>query len=144
MTIPLQQTGTLLDKFEMPPAAKFLGFEFIELDRENMTMRVHFEATKHMLNPRGSIQGGFLTAMLDEVMGSMILALTQKGPASMDLHTQFLRPAHPGQILGEAKVTHLGKSTAFTEGTLFDEEGKKLAFAVQTQKLLTISGISNV
>lgn len=135
-------TGTVLDTFPQPPCAKLLGYEFLSIDREAQTMRVKFLATEAMLNPAGTIQGGFLTAMLDDVMGSMMVVLTEgeKAPISVDLHTQFLRPAMPGALIGEARVRHVTKSTVFTEGSLATEDGEVVATAIQTQRLFPVRG----
>ena len=138
-----KKTNTILDKFEVPPAARFLGFEFLDVDSEAMTMQAGVRASEAMLNPRGTVQGGFLTAMLDEVMGVLALIVTRKGPASVDLHTQFFRPALPGKIIGHSKINHLAGSTIFTQGSLFDAEGNKLASATQTQRLFDIPGVSD-
>ncbi|MEO1014467.1 MAG: PaaI family thioesterase [Pseudomonadota bacterium] len=133
-------TGTALDAFPAPPCAQLLGFKFLSLDRDAKTIRAGFEATEAMLNPRGMTQGGFLTAMLDDAMGFMIVALTngEKAPASVDLHTQFLRPAPAGAYVGEARLKHMTNSTAFTEATLYDAQGEAVAAAVQTQRLFPI------
>ncbi|MEO0880633.1 MAG: PaaI family thioesterase [Pseudomonadota bacterium] len=133
-------TGTVLDYFPKPPCASLLGYEFVSFDRERQMMRVRFTGTPAMLNPAGSIQGGFLTAMLDDVMGSMLVVLTngEKGPISVDLHTQFLWPAKPGLITGEARVRHMTNSTAFTEASLTSEDGDLIATAIQTQRLFPV------
>ena len=133
-------TGTVLDTFNTPPCAALLGYEFITVDREAQSMTVAFQGTPEMLNPAGTIQGGLLTAMLDDVMGSMIVVLTdgEKRPASVDLHTQFLRPAKPGKLIGEACIRHMTNSTAFTEATLKNDAGEIVATAVQTQRLFPI------
>lgn len=130
-------TGTALDRFPEPPCARLLGYEFLSVDREAGSVRVRFKAGEEMLNPAGTVQGGFLTAMLDDAMGSMIVVLTdaQKRPASVDLHVQFLRPARVGAFVAEARVMHMTKSTAFTEATLRDEAGEAVATARQTQRL---------
>lgn len=135
-----KNSGTVLDHFPTPPCARLLGYEFLSVDREAKSMRVRFQATPEMLNPAGTIQGGFLTAMLDDVMGSMMVVLTEgeKGPVSVDLHMQFLRPAKPGVFIGEARVTHMTNSTSFTEATLYDEAGEAVAIARQTQRLFPI------
>jgi acyl-coenzyme A thioesterase PaaI-like protein len=48
-----------------PPAAQLLGFRLIEIDPEEGTIEVAFTATEQFLNPAGTVQGGFLAAMLD-------------------------------------------------------------------------------
>lgn len=135
-------SGTALDKFPQPPCAAFLGYEFVSIDRDVKKMRVRFAGSREMLNPRGGVQGGFLTAMLDDAMGSMVVALTdgKRGPASVDIHTQFLRPASPGPLDCEAEVVHMGKTTVFTRATLRNESGDIIAVATQTARLVDIPG----
>jgi uncharacterized protein (TIGR00369 family) len=144
MSIPTTfggRSGTALDEIPQPPCAKFLGYEFVSIDRERGRMRVRFRGTEAMLNPRGGVQGGFLTAMLDDAMGSMVVALTdgRKGPASVDIHTQYLRPVGAGPLDCEAEIVHMGKSTVFTRATLYNEAGDIVATASQTARLMDIA-----
>ncbi len=135
-------SGTALDSFAMPPCASFLGYKFVSLGREQKRMRVTFTGSPAMLNPRGGVQGGFLTAMLDDAMGSMVVALTEgrQGPASVDIHTQYLRPAEPGRLTCEAEVVHMTKNTVFTRAVLYSEAGEIVATATQTARLLDLPG----
>jgi acyl-coenzyme A thioesterase PaaI-like protein len=48
----------------------------------------------------------------------------------------FLAPAKPGPIIGEARVTQLGKTIAFVEGKLMAADGTLLATASATERLL--------
>lgn len=134
------RSGTVLDRFEMPPCAAFLGYEFVSVDRERRRMRVKFRGSPEMLNPRGGVQGGFLTAMLDDAMGSMVVVLTDgaKGPASVDIHSQFLRPVGAEEIICEAELVHLTRNSAFTRATLYNKDGEVVATASQTARLLDI------
>ncbi|WP_425407920.1 PaaI family thioesterase [Hyphococcus sp.] len=135
-------TGTALDNIPQPPCAAFLGYELLSVDRKAQTMRVGFQGTKAMLNPRGGVQGGFLTAMLDDASGSMVVVLTDgaKGPASVDIHTQYFKPAGAERLICEAEIVHMGRSTVFTRATLYNEAGEKVAAATQTARLLDLTG----
>ncbi|NWG70085.1 MAG: PaaI family thioesterase [Parvularculaceae bacterium] len=136
------KSGTVLDRVEMPPCAAFLGYEFVSIDRDRGRMRVRFKGAKEMLNPRGGVQGGMLVAMLDDAMGSMVVALTDgaKAPASVDIHTQFLRPAGLEPLMCEAELVYLTKNSAFIRATLFNEAGDIVATATQTAKLFDLPG----
>lgn len=136
------RSGTALDKVAMPPCARLLGYEFLSIDRDRNRMRVRFQGSKDMLNPRGGVQGGFLTAMMDDAMGSMVVALTDgaRGPASVDIHTQFLRSAGVEPLICEAELVFQTKNSAFTRATLFNEKGEIVATATQTARLLDIPG----
>jgi uncharacterized protein (TIGR00369 family) len=49
------------------------------------------------------------------------------------MKTSFFRPAMPGKLRGVGKVVRWGKTIAFTEGELYDAEGRLLAKATGTQ-----------
>ena len=48
----------------------------------------------------------------------------------------FLAPAKPGPIIGEAQVTQLGKTIAFVEGKLMADDGTVLATATTIARLI--------
>ena len=130
----------MLDAIPMPPCAKTLGYRFVSIDRDRRRMTVSFQGAEHHLNPRGGVQGGFLVAMMDDAMGSMVVALTdgRSGPASVDIHAQFLRPAGLEVLRCEAELVHMTKSSAFTRATLYNAAGEIVATASQTARLLEI------
>lgn len=134
-------SGTVLDAIPMPPCAKTLGYAFVSIDRDRKRMTTTFDGAPHLLNPRGGVQGGFLIAMLDDAMGSMIVALTdgKYGPASVDIHAQFLRPAGIETLRCEAELVHMTRNSAFTRATLYNAAGEIVATASQTARLLEIA-----
>ena len=48
----------------------------------------------------------------------------------------FLAPAKPGKLIGEATVTQLGKTIAFVEARLMAEDGHTLATASASLRLV--------
>jgi len=134
-------SGTVLDRRPLPPCAPLLGYEFISIDRERGRIKVAFEGGPQMLNPHGTVQGGFVTAMLDDAMGSRVVALSEgrQAPLSVDLHVQFHQPVEAGRVICEAELVHMTRSTAFTRASLFDSDGALLATAVQTARLTQIA-----
>ena len=130
--------GPLWDVIEgraaAPPAAALLGWELVSVDPDAGTIEVAFTATDQFLNPVGVIQGGFLTAMLDDTLGPALVATL--GPdqfaLTTDLHVQFLRPARPGRLTGRGRVVRRGKDVAFLAGELRDDSGQVVAAATAT------------
>ena len=55
--------------------------------------------------------------MLDDTMGPAVLVMTEgrSYTTTVSLTVNFLNPARPSLIIGEAQVTQLGKSIAFVE-----------------------------
>jgi len=122
-----------------PPAyASLLGMR--PLHAEPGHVKLEFQASEQMLNPVGVVQGGFITAMLDEAMGPAALAALGPGHAipTLELKVSFLRPVRPGRVVAEARVVHLGRSIAFMEASLFDEEGERLATSTATARVVRL------
>jgi uncharacterized protein (TIGR00369 family) len=97
-----------------------------------------FQATEQLLNPMGTVQGGFVTAMLDEAMGPA--AISALGPGygvpTLELKVSFIRPARPGRLVAEGRVVHLGRSVAFLESSLVDDDGELIATATATARII--------
>jgi uncharacterized protein (TIGR00369 family) len=121
-----------------PPAAALLGFELVEIDPEQGTLRARFQATAQFLNPIGNVQGGLLAAMLDDTMGPALVATL--GPdqfaPTLELKVNFLRPAKPGTLLAEGRVVSKGSSIAFLSGELRDPDGELIATATATARIV--------
>jgi uncharacterized protein (TIGR00369 family) len=79
-----------------------------------------------------------LSAMLDDTMGPAVFVMTEGRlyTATITMTINFLAPAKPGPIIGEAKVTQLGKTIAFVEGRLISEDGAVLATATTSARLV--------
>ena len=108
-----------------PPAAILLGHRFIAFDRAAQTLRLGFEGKREFLNPMGIVQGGMLSAMIDDTMGPLLIALGKgRMGTTIDLGVSFLRAVKPGPIEVEARIVRQGRNVAFLEGELFDAEGK--------------------
>ena len=117
-----------------PPAAELLGFRLIAIDPDAGTIEVAFTATELFLNPAGTVQGGFLAAMLDDTLGPALVATLGDGEwaPTTDLHVQFLRPAAPGELQGHGRIVRRGKDVAFMAGELRDGDGELVATATAT------------
>jgi uncharacterized protein (TIGR00369 family) len=122
---------SVFSRFPKPPAPELLGWELIREDPAAGTIEVAFHPDERLLNPRGTVQGGFVAAMLDDTMGPALVSMTDSKvmPASIDMTVSFVRPVKPGRVIGRGRVVNLGKSIAFLEAELYDEEDCLLARA---------------
>jgi uncharacterized protein (TIGR00369 family) len=129
---------TALDDFTMPPCARLLGWRLLEARPEEGWIKLGFEGKADFCNPAGFIQGGLLSAMLDDTMGPAVLVMSEGRlyTTTISMTVNFLAPAKPGLIIAEAKVTQLGKTIAFVAGKLTAEDGTLLATASATERLL--------
>jgi uncharacterized protein (TIGR00369 family) len=117
-----------------PPAAELLGWELVSENPEAGTIEIAFHPDGRMLNPQGDVQGGFVAAMLDDTMGPALVSMSGGTlmPRSIDLNVSFIRPVKPGRVIGRGRVVKAGRSVAFLEGELFDEQGMLLARATSS------------
>jgi uncharacterized protein (TIGR00369 family) len=126
-------------KHPLPNAARLLGWQFIYYDARKCQVYIAFNATPSLANPMGNIQGGMLTAMLDDVMGPAVYAnLTDNQVAvTIELKTHFIKPALPGRIIGCGQIVQADGENRTTSGELINEDGKVLATATATYRIVT-------
>ena len=129
---------TALDDFTAPPSSKLLGWHLLDARPQDGWIRIGFDGKADFCNPAGFVQGGILSAMLDDTMGPAVFTMTDGKlyTATITMTVNFLSPAKPGPIIGEAKVTQLGKTVAFVEGRLMAEDGTLLATATTSARLV--------
>ena len=118
-----------------PTGSQTLGYQMVAVSQAEKMVEVAFDAKAELLlNPMKQIQGGYLCAMLDEAMSVACMVasgMTHVAP-TLEMKTSFLRPAMPGTIKGIGRVVKWGRSIAFTEGELYDADGRLLAKATGT------------
>ena len=108
------------------------------MDVERGTIEIGFEADERFVNPAGTVQGGFLAAMLDETQGPALFAMTdgQVYAPTVTFTASFLKAARPGRFVGKGRVISLGKTIAHTEAELFDEGGDLVARATFSSRAM--------
>ena len=122
----------------MPPVAKLLGWRLADARPQDGWIRMTFDGKQDFCNPAGFIQGGMLSAMLDDTMGPAVFVMTEGRlfTTTITMTVNFLAPAKPGLVTGEATVTQLGKTIAFVEGRLTSADGALLATASSSIRLV--------
>lgn len=118
-----------------PTGSQTLGFRIVAVSQADKSVEVEFEAKAELLlNPMKQVQGGYLCAMLDECMSVACMVasgMTHVAPTA-EMKTTFFRPALPGKLKGIGRVAKWGRTIAFTEGELYDGDGRLLAKATGT------------
>src|SRR5579875_2629109 len=132
----------LAGRRKAPPAAELLGWSLSWVAPERGEIEVRFSADERFVNPVGKIQGGFLTAMLDDTLGPALVATLPDGEfaVTLELKVNFLRPADPGRVTGTGRVVHRGGSIAFLAGELRDRAGQLVATATATARIIRPDG----
>ncbi|MEM9054554.1 MAG: PaaI family thioesterase [Pseudomonadota bacterium] len=127
---------------DAPPAPKHLGWKLLDFDTEKGWIKLGFTPKPQFLNFGGTVQGGFITAMLDDTLGPSAIIKAQKPilTQTIDLHVHFMRPVFLKPITTEGICTRLGRSIAYTEANLFNEDGELCARATSSAKVSDIPG----
>jgi len=118
----------------IPACTRHLGGELLDFDSDAYWVKVRFTPRAEFANPIGNVQGGFVTAMLDECF-SLAAFLPFNGDKicpTVENKTQYFRPAPMEPLIGEGSVLKTGQSIVFTEATLSTEAGVLIAKATAT------------
>jgi uncharacterized protein (TIGR00369 family) len=136
MTKPTMKNA--FDDFNMPPVSKLLGWRMIDAKPEEGVIRIGFEGKTEFCNPSGFIQGGILAAMLDDTMGPAAFIMTggKLYTPTITMTVNFISPGKVGAFECEARVVQMGKTVVFVEAKLMDGEGKLIATASSTSRLV--------
>ena len=114
-----------------PPIYDLLGFRLVAADPGSA--RFEGETGEHLLNPFGTVHGGYAATLLDSTCGVGLQATLPRGrgTATIRLEVSFLRPILPamGRIACVSKLIHAGEQVAWSEADVLGSDGKMLARA---------------
>jgi uncharacterized protein (TIGR00369 family) len=114
------------------PFVEHLGFE-MEFFEDGQSELRYMPEESH-LNSFNVTHGGALMTLLDVTMATAARSVDKTlGVVTIEMKASFLQPAR-GQLIGKGKLLHRSKSMAFTEGSVFDSEGRICAHATGTFK----------
>jgi uncharacterized protein (TIGR00369 family) len=129
---------TALDDVPRSPSAKLLGWRLLDVRPWDGWLKVGFDGRAEFCNPAGFIQGGILSAMLDDSMGPAVF-VTSEGrfyTTTISLTVNFIATAKPGPLIVEAQVIQIDKNIAFLEGKLIADDGAVVATASTTARIV--------
>lgn len=112
---------------QLPPIHHLLGGHNIQWDTEKREIAVSYIALESFTNPRGSIEGGMICAMLDDAMGILAtLNQTAKPAATINLSMDFFRPCEIGEVYAKAWFIKEGRKILSIESEAW-QHGKLVA-----------------
>ena len=121
-----------------PPvgASELLGQEPLEIDAARGFAPMAYQGKPEFCNHLGVIQGGFLSAMMDEAMA--IAATAARGfdyvVPTLGMKTSYLAAVAPGRVIAEGQVVRAEERLVFLEGKIFDHDGELAAVASATAR----------
>jgi len=117
-----------------PPMGKLMNFGMCEAEEGRIVFR-GIPQLEHY-NPTGVVHGGWAGAILDSALGCCVWTKVPVGLAytTAEFKVNLVRPItdQTGECVCEAKVIHMGRSIATSEGTLKTKDGKLLAHGTET------------
>jgi len=92
--------------------------------------------TTALLNPAGTVHGGFTATLLDSCMGLAVQSTLEKGASqtTLEFKISLVRPITPetGLIRAEGVVLNRGRRIGTAEGRITDDKGRLLAHGTTT------------
>jgi uncharacterized protein (TIGR00369 family) len=114
--------------------ARTLGYDVTEAERGRVVITA--EPNDALLNPAGTVHGGFSATLLDSCMGLAIQSTLEKGVGSttLEFKISLVRPITPetGKITAEGIVLSSGRRVGTAEGRITDSKGRLLAHGTTT------------
>jgi uncharacterized protein (TIGR00369 family) len=121
-----------------PPIARLMNFIIAEVE-EGRVVFEGYPGEEHY-NPIAVVHGGFALTLFDSAMGCAIHTTLRQGVGytTTDVQVRFIRAItkDTGPVRCEAKVVHVGRSTAVAEATLRDGKGRVLGTGTTACALL--------
>ena len=124
---------------KLPEAIKTLNGRLLEVDSRRGICRFRFEVVPAFCHSNGRIcQGGFLTGMVDTAMAHAAIAKGKLALAvpTLELKISFFEAMGPGIVFAEGRVMRWGGSVGFLDGDLKDAQGRQIAHATSTIKIV--------
>jgi uncharacterized protein (TIGR00369 family) len=122
---------------DVTPGAATLGREWVKFDPATGSATLRFLAKPEFANRHGTVQGGFLAAMLDSATGITLLATLppELTAVTVNLDTRFERPASVGVLTVEARVIERDDRNATVEAEVLASDATIVARARATLRI---------
>jgi len=114
------------------PFVSHLGFTLHRMEKGESELR--YEARPEHLNSFDVTHGGASMTLLDVTMATAARSETpDMGVVTIEMKTSFMQPAR-GPLVAKGRLIHRTATMAFTEGTVYDAQGKVCSHATGTFK----------
>ncbi len=118
------------------PFVAHLGFELRVF--EGGQSELGYEPKPEHLNSFNVTHGGACMTLLDVAMAVAARSVDKEmGVVTIEMKTSFMQPARAGngsKLTAKGRLMHRTASLAFTEATIYDEQGRACAHATGTFK----------
>lgn len=127
-----------------PPIARQMNFGLSDASAGRAVFR-GLPGESH-LNPLGGVHGGWAATLLDSALGCAVHTMLEKGEgySTIEFKVNLTRPITPrtGEVTCEGRVIHKGRTTAVSEATLKDAQGRLLAMGTETCSIFPLANLA--
>jgi uncharacterized protein (TIGR00369 family) len=122
-----------------PPAARLLSRDIVAVNTEEGGATVRYTARPEFLNRHGTVQGGFLAAMLDSAtaLGLFGVLPPELTAVTMNLNVTYLRPAKLGTFTAQSRLVSRDARHGEVSAELHDADGVVVASAIAKLRIVT-------
>jgi uncharacterized protein (TIGR00369 family) len=114
--------------------ARTLGYDVVEAEKGRVVVTATPNDT--LLNPSGTVHGGFSATLLDSCMGLAVMTTLPKGlgQTTLEFKISFARPitSQTAPIRAEGIVLTSGRRVGTAEGRITDGQGRMLVHGTTT------------
>jgi uncharacterized protein (TIGR00369 family) len=120
------------------PAARLLSRDIVAVNTEAGGATVRYTARPEFLNRHGTVQGGFLAAMLDSAtaLGLYGVLSTELTAVTMNLNVSYLHPARLGILTAQSRLVSRDARHAEVSAELHDADGVVVASAIAKLRII--------
>ena len=123
------------------PFVSLLGFTLHRMEGGESELR--YEARPEHLNSFEVTHGGASMTLLDVAMATAARSETpDMGVVTIEMKTSFMQPAR-GPLVAKGRLIHRTATMAFTEGTVYDAQGRICSHATGTFKYVRRLPVDN-
>lgn len=132
----------VMDMINQGPYFQLLSMTVTSL--EDGYARVEVDMQRKHLNPFGGVHGGVYSSLIDTAAYWAIYCDIdeESGFISLDVSVTNLAPARAGHLVVEGKRIKAGRSVCIAEASVFDDQGRCLAYG--TSKQLVTPGLQTI
>ena len=128
---------------EPPPVVRTLQLRLLD-DWSEGRVSKRWVPNDDILNSDGSMFGGYIAALADQMLGFAAMTVVPEGSAfrTINLNVQFIRIGRAHPLLIEAMVVSATKSLIVAEVVFLREDGELIARASAQQLVVPFTGSS--
>jgi uncharacterized protein (TIGR00369 family) len=121
-----------MDLSSQPPCFVSMDGKFTDYESRTM-LQATFPVRPEYVNPVGTMQGGFVCAAMDNVLGPLSYVAARNPCVTLDLSVQYVRGANSGETLTvTARVISRSPSHLLMKAEAVNNKGRLVATATST------------